>query len=475
MKLPPHRNLTRRRFLRSSACGFGSVALAAMCTEQAAAAAGPLAPKVPHIPPRAKRVIFMWMAGGPSQLDMFDYKPRLAKESGEAIPYEIPDGVGMDLSRLLGPISPMRPQGQSGMMMTDWLPHMAKHADELCLLRAMQADNEAHAPAARQLHTGDPRLIRPSMGSWVGYGLGTENRNLPSFITIRPLLVGDTGNVQFFGNAFLPAVYQGTALGNRATGAEKAVFRYIEDPSLPAELQRDQVDFIQQMNRAHLQQVRADRQMEGLIQSFELAFRMQSEAPDLIDLSSESKATLDLYGIGQKETDEFGRQCLLARRFAEAGVRFIQVTSSGWDHHEAIGRGLPKKCVNIDKPTAGLITDLKARGLLDDTLLVWSGEFGRTPHFEDFSFGDKSQYGRGHNPEGFCAWMAGGGVRGGMVHGVTDEYGLRAVDQKVHIHDLHATILHLLGLDHEKLTYRYSGRDFRLTDVYGRVVKEILA
>ena len=253
------------------------------------------------------------------------------------------------------------------------------------------------------------------------------------------------------------------------------MFHYLEDPSLPAELQRDQVDFIQQMNRAHLSQVRADRQMEGLIQSFELAFRMQSEAPDLIDLSSESKATLDLYGIGEKETDEFGRQCLLARRFAEAGVRFIQVTSSGWDHHEAIGKGLPKKCVSIDKPTAGLITDLKARGLFDDTLLVWSGEFGRTPHFEDFSFGDKSQYGRGHNPEGFCAWMAGGGVRGGMVHGVTDEYGLRAVDQKVHIHDLHATMLHLLGLDHEKLTYRYSGRDFRLTDVYGRVVKEILA
>ena len=474
MTLPPDRNLTRRHFLQSSACGFGSVALAAMCTEQAAAAAGPLAPKAPHFAPRVQRVIFMWMAGGPSQVDMFDYKPRLAKESGETIPYETRKGVGMSLSRLMGPISPMRRQGQSGLMMTDWLPHLGKHADELCVLRAMQADSEAHAPAARQLNTGETRLVRPSVGSWVGYGLGTENQNLPSFVTICPLLFHDTGSVQFFGNAFLPAIYQGTALGSKATGAEKAVFRYLEDPSLPAELQRDQVDFIQEMNRGYLRQVGADRRMEGLIESFELAFRMQSEAPDLIDLSSESQATLDLYGIGQKETDDFGRQCLLARRFAEAGVRFIQVNSSGWDHHEEIRSGLPKKCASIDKPTAGLITDLKARGLFDDTLLVWSGEFGRTPHFEDFSKGDKSKYGRGHNPGGFCAWMAGGGVRGGMVHGVTDEYGYRAIEQKVHIHDLHATMLHLLGLDHERLTYRYSGRDFRLTDVYGRVVKEIL-
>ena len=475
MTLPPHRNLTRRRFLRSSACGFGSVALAAMCTEQAAAAAGPLAPKVPHIPPRVKRVIFMWMAGGPSQLDMFDYKPRLAKESGEAIPYEIPDGVGMDLSRLMGPISPMRPQGQSGLMMTDWLPHMAKHADELCLLRAMQADSEAHAPAARQLHTGDPRLIRPSMGSWVGYGLGTENRNLPSFVTICPLLVGDTGNVQFFGNAFLPAIYQGTALGNRAAGAEKAVFRYIEDPSLPVALQRDQVDFIQQMNGRTCNKFEPTARWRASSSPSSWRF----ECSRRLRISSTCRPSRRPHSIStasaRKRPTNSDASGLLARRFAEAGVRFIQITSSGWDHHEAIGKGLPKKCAAIDKPTAGLITDLKTRGLFDDTLLVWSGEFGRTPHFEDFSFGDKSQYGRGHNPEGFCAWMAGGGVRGGMVHGVTDEYGLRAVDQKVHIHDLHATILHLLGLDHERLTYRYSGRDFRLTDVYGRVVKEVLA
>ena len=472
--------LSRREFLRTSGCGFGSVALAAMCTEQAWAAGSPLTPKAPHFAAKAKRVIFMWMAGGPSQVDMFDYKPRLVKENGDPLPFELPSNRnmagGIVGTRLMGPIASFSRQGQSGLMMTDMLPHLARHADELCVLNAMEADSEAHAPAARQLHTGATQFLRPSLGSWVAYGLGAENQDLPGFVTVCPQLAGDTGTVQLFGNAFLPASFQGTPIGKADTGAKDADIRYLEDHSIPPDLQRHQIDLIQQMNRGYLEKMETDRQMEGVIESFELAFRMQSEAPDLIDLSNESKVTLDLYGVDDEETDNFGRQCLLARRFAEAGVRFIQITDTGWDHHGKIRSGLPKRCYAVDKPIAGLITDLKARGLFDDTLLVWSGEFGRTPYFQDLSEGKDGpeSYGRGHNPYGFCAWMAGGGVRGGLVHGVSDEYGFSTVDQKVHIHDLHATILHLLGLDHKKLTYRYSGRDFRLTDVYGRVVKEIL-
>ena len=479
MTLHPDRHLSRRKFLQTTGCGFGWVALSAMCTEQAWATKNPLAPRVPHFTPRIRRVIFMWMDGGPSQVDMFDFKPRLLKESGETLPYKLPGNrsmPGVVASRLMGSISSFQHQGESGLLMTDMLPHLAGHADELCVLRGMQCDSEAHAPATMQLHTGATQLIRPSMGAWVAYGLGTENQNLPAFMTICPKLAGDNGSAQLFGNAFLPAAYQGTPLGG-AEGAKSAGIRYLEDSSLPRHLQRRQIDLIQEMNRGHLRKLQSDRRMEGVIEAFELAFRMQSEAPDLIDLSSESKATRDLYGIDQEGTDDFGRQCLLTRRFAEAGVRFIQITDNGWDHHGKIRAELPKRCYAVDKPIAALITDLKARGLFDDTLLVWSGEFGRTPHFQDLSDGKDGadDYGRGHNPYGFCAWLAGGGVRGGKVHGVTDEYGFQAVDQKVHIHDLHATILHLLGLDHEQLTYRYSGRDFRLTDVYGRVVKEILA
>ena len=478
-KGPP---FSRREFLQTSGCGFGAAALAALCQQQAQGAAGPLVPKQPHFAPRAKRVIFLWMQGGPSQIDMFDYKPRLAKESGDALPYALPanrsDMPGFEGSRLLGPLSGFQRAGESGLWMTDMLPNLAAHADELCVLNAMQADSEAHAPAVRQLHTGATQFVRPSMGSWTVYGLGTENQNMPGFLTVCPMLSGDGGSVQLFGNAFLPAVYQGTAIGSAESGgAKEARIRYLEDPTISSTLQRRQINLLQQMNHDHLERLETDRRMEGVIESFELAFRMQSEAPELMDLSYESKPTLDLYGIGEEETDNFGRQCLLARRFAEAGVRFIQITDYGWDHHAAIAAGLPKRCKAVDKPISGLLADLKARGLLDETLLIWSGEFGRTPHYQDLSDGKKGAetYGRGHNPLGFCAWMAGGGVRGGKVYGVSDEYGFRAVDEKVHIHDLHATMLHLLGMDHTKLTYRYSGRDFRLTDVAGRVVKEILA
>ena len=472
--------MDRREWLKSWGCGFGALALQAMLAEQASAKTDPLAPKPPHHPPRAKRVIFLWMQGGPSQVDLFDYKPQLAKLDGELLPYSMPSNrsmPGVAYSKLMGPIAEFAPAGQSGMQVSDLLPHLSQHVDDICLLKAMEADSEAHAPAVRQLHTGATQLVRPSIGSWVAYGLGTENRNLPAFITIAPNIGGDGGSVQLYGNAFLPAVYQGTALGNSATGAQGATIGYLNDASLGEASKRRQLDLIQDMNRSHLERHHADRRLEGAIESFELAFRMQAEVPALLDLAGESQATRELYGIGAKATDDFGRQCLLARRFAEAGVRFIQITSNGWDSHANIRSAHPNKCLSVDRPIAALIQDLKQRGLFDDTLLVWSGEFGRTPHYQDLQdgAGNPDTYGRGHNPYGFCAWLAGGGVRGGMTFGELDDFGFRAVSGKVHIHDLHATILHLLGIDHERLTYPYSGREFRLTDVYGRVVNEVIA
>ncbi len=471
---------SRRDFLRRYGCGFGGMALSAMMAQGATTAKpNPLAPKQPHFAPRAKRVIFLWMQGGPSHMDLFDYKPRLAAGGGQKFPIPLPanyeaPGIGRNL--MMAPISTFSKQGPAGLHMSDWLPNLGKVSDELCVLNGMQADSEAHAPAVRQLHTGHTVMVRPSIGSWVTYGLGTENNNLPGFVTLCPQVGGDGGSTQLFSNAFLPAIYQGTPIGE-AGNAKEAQIRYLEDKSVSSKLQRQQVDLIQAMNKSYLRDLEADQNMEGMIESFELAFRMQTEAPSVLDLAKESKATLDLYGIGEKATDNFGRQCLLARRLVEAGVRFVQITDGGWDHHGAIRKGLPERCKAIDQPIAALITDLKKRGLLKDTLLVWSGEFGRTPFEQDLSEGKApaSERGREHNPKGFTAWMAGGGVKGGMVHGETDEYGWEAVNGKVHIHDLHATALHLMGIDHERLTYRYTGRDFRLTDVYGHVVKEILA
>ncbi len=465
---------SRREFFRRSACGFGSVALSALAN-----AASPLAPKAPHFPARAKSVIFLWMQGGPSQMDLFDFKPRLKKEAGNRLPFSLPKNYqapGIDATKLFGPISPFSPRGASGLMMSDLLPNLAGVADELCVLRAMQADSEAHAPAVRQLHTGHSTQPRPSIGSWITYGLGAENQNLPGFITLCPNLSGDQGSTQLFSNSFLPAIFQGTSIGEPNKAAE-AKIRYLDDPSLPRDAQRKHLDLIREMNREHQHVSRNEPNMEGMIESFELAFRMQAEAPGIMDISKESKATLDLYGIGGKETDNFGRQCLLARRMVEAGVRFVQVTDSGWDHHGKLMSGLPTRCKAVDQPIAGLIRDLKARGLLNETVLWWSGEFGRTPFDQDLTQGKApaEDRGREHNPRGFTAWLAGGGVKPGISHGATDEYSWEAVEGKVHMHDLHATLLHLLGLDHERLTYRYTGRDYRLTDVYGRVVKEILA
>lgn len=470
---------SRRDFLRLTGGGFGSMALSALCAANTVNKVSPLAPKPPHYAPRAKRVIFLWMQGGPSHMDLFDYKPRLAKEGGNKFPIALPKnyeapGIGRNL--LMSPISTFSRQGKAGLMMSDMLPHLGKVSEELCILNGMQADSEAHAPAVRQLHTGHTVMVRPSIGSWVTYGLGTENQNLPGFVTVCPQISGDGGSTQLFSNAFLPAIYQGTPIGE-AGNAKEAQIRYLQDKAISSRMQRSQVDLIQAMNKRYLEDLETDQNMEGMIESFEIAFRMQAEAPSLLDLTKETTATLELYGVNEKETDNFGRQCLLARRMVEAGVRFVQITDGGWDHHGQIRKGLPQRCKAIDRPIAGLLTDLRSRGLLDDTLLVWSGEFGRTPFEQDLSEGKApaSERGREHNPKGFTAWMAGAGIRGGITYGETDEYAWEAVEGKTHIHDLHATVLHLLGIDHERLTYRYMGRDFRLTDVFGRVVKDILS
>jgi hypothetical protein len=352
-------------------------------------------------------------------------------------------------------------------MISDLFPEVRKRADDLCVIRSIHADNSAHGAALLQLHTGSDTFVRPSIGSWVGYGLGTENQNLPSYVTICPTL--GHGGVQNWSSAFLPAAYQGTPIGNSGIRAKDAKVTDLQNPANPVDLQRAQLDLMKQLAEARSSRAEQDPVVEGRIASFELAFKMQTEAPTVMDLSKESQATLDMYGINKEPTENFGRQCLLARRFAEAGVRFVQVSHSyKWDQHGGLKKDHARNALEVDQPIAALLQDLKQRGLLEDTLVWWGGEFGRTPTAEG---GD----GRDHNPHAFSMWLAGGGVKGGSVYGSTDDFGYYAVENKVHMHDLHATILHLLGLDHEKLTFRHAGRDFRLTDVKGHVVKEILA
>lgn len=468
---------SRRHFLRSSACGFGSVALAALLNEQQVAA-NALAVRSPHFKPRVKHVIFLFMAGGPSQIDLFQYKPRLVKEHGGPIPFARPEGMtadGMQNSKLLQPVGGISRHGDSGMWWSELMPHTGALVDDICLLNGMYTDNPAHAPATLQVNTGYTQGEHPSMGAWVSYGLGTQNRNLPSFITINPIM-GSIGGPQLYASSYLPAIHQGTGIHTSRQDPVPTI-KYLGRSDLPVAAQREQLALVEAMNNDLLARTKVDSQLEGMIESMELAFRMQTEAPALMDLAGESRATERLYGIDDKATATFGQQCLLARRFVEAGVRFVQLTDDGWDHHSSIRQGLRVNCRGADKPIAGLIADLKMRGLLDETLIIWTGEFGRTSFDQDTSLGKDSpeMYGRGHNHLGYSAWLAGGGIKGGLTHGETDEYGFRAVDGKVHLHDLHATMLHLLGLDHERLNYRHKGRDFRLTDVEGHVVREMLA
>jgi hypothetical protein len=469
---------SRRQLLRESVCGFGSLALAGMFGGQTIAGSrdGPTV----HFPGRAKRVIFLFMAGAPSQMDTFDYKPLLQRDHGKDMPGGIPDlqkKIGRRLKKLQASPFKWRQHGESGLWMSELFPHLSRHADDLCMIKSMHTDGFDHGTAILRLHTGEDRQIRPSIGSWIHYGLGSENANLPGFVALSPLDQGS--GTRSFGSAFLPAEYQGTPVGRQNTPFSKATIQYLNNPEIPATLQKAQLARLAQRNRDYLKRVGDDRQLEGMIKSFELAYRMQREVPDLLNFSSESPTTLSEYGIGQEPTDDFGRQCLFARRLAEAGVRFIEVThaykdskTSQWDQHGYLVEGLTKNAVRVDQPISALLTDLKRRGLLEDTLIWWGGEFGRTPVNEGR---DGGKVGRDHNPLAFTMWLAGGGVKPGFSYGQTDDYGYYATENRVHMHDMHATILHLMGLDHERLTYRYAGRDFRLTDVYGRVVNEIMA
>lgn len=466
--------LSRRDLLRTSANGFGSLALASLLSDEAraatpkesAASGSPLAVRSPMFTPRAKRVIFVFLHGGPSQVDTFDYKPLLERDHGRPLPFAKPRIVSAETGNLLKSPWQFKPYGKSGIPVSELFPHVGGCVDDLCVINSMHGSNSRHGGALLELHTGSDTFVRPSMGSWITYGLGTENQNLPGFITICPTLTH--GGVNNWSSAFLPAPYQGTPIGNASISSEQAKIPFIQNRETPREVQRLELDFIGQQGREQLTHTGPDQGLEGRIDSFELAFRMQMAAPELQDISGETPETLKLYGLDEPKTRNFGRQCLMARRFCERGVRFVQVTHSyKWDQHANLRKDHTDNAMEVDKPIAGLLRDLKARGLLDDTLVVIGGEFGRTPTAQG---GD----GRDHNPQGFTMLLAGAGIKTGIRYGATDDYGYYAQENKVHLHDLHATMLHLLGMDHTKLTYQFAGRNFRLTDVHGTVVKDIL-
>ncbi len=468
---PRPAGISRRQALQTSAVGFGALALADLVARAAALPLGaappahPLAPKAPHFAARAKRVIFLFMHGGPSHVDTFDYKPALIRDTGKPLPFEKPRVQFAKTGDLRKSPWDFRPYGQCGAMVSDLFPHVGALADDLCLIKSVHGTNEAHGGALLKLHTGSDSLIRPSMGSWVSYGLGTENQNLPSFITLNP--TQGHGGVGNWSSAFLPAVHHGTSIaGNKSKSGQPGI-AYLGD-GREATRQRAQLDLLGAMNQDHLALSGPDTELEARIQSFELAFKMQTEAPEIFELSGESEATRRLYGLDDPKTESMGRQCLLARRLSERGVRFVQVTHGYWDQHDQLAAEHGRLAGEVDRPIAGLLQDLKARGLLEDTLVWWGGEFGRTPT-------SQGKDGRDHHPHAFTMWLAGGGVKAGFSYGVTDDYGFYLADQKVHIHDLHATLLHLLGLNHETLTFRHAGRDFRLTDVHGDVAKAVLA
>ncbi len=448
--------LSRREMLRLAPAGFGYVALAGLASAEAARAAQG-APVGAHFAPGAKRIIFLCMRGGPSQMETFDPKPELLRQQGNA--------GRTPKCKLFGSRWAFHRHGNSGLEVVELLPEIGKQADKLCVLRGMQTDNENHAQALEQMHTGSFQFVRPSLGAWTVYGLGSENRNLPGFISINPLTA--LGGARYYSNAFLPAACAAVTLGNANLPGTPLTLGDLANLNRTRSAQRSRLDLVQDLNRG-VAGAFEDARVDGLIQSYEMAFRMQDQMPEVMDLSRESKATLALYGADRAPTESFGKQCLMARRFAEAGVRFIEITHLEWDLHGALGSGMVRNCAQVDRPIAGLLQDLEQRGLLEETLVVWGGEFGRTPD-------DPTTDGRGHNNRGYSMWLAGGGVKGGFVHGATDPLGYEAVEGRVHIHDLHATLLHLLGLDHERLTYLHGGREYRLTDVKGHVVREILA
>ena len=477
---------SRREILSRASCGFGALALQAMladanrstllASESQASQfnSTSLLERPTMFAPRAKRIIFVFMQGGPSHVDSFDYKPELIAKDGQSIDFtgvRFGDFGQNTKQKLMKPLWRFQQYGQTGKHVSDLFPLIGRHVDELCFLHGVHTEGVAHGPATLFLHTGATTQVRPSMGSWILYGLGTENQSLPGFVSLQPS--DANGGPRNYANAFLPAVCQGTSIGRSFQPASQMTIDFIRNTELTEDQIRRRYSLTQQMNQ--LQSARnqhADDEVNAVIRNYELAWRMQAQAPEILDLSKESEATAKMYGIGEKETDEFGKQCLMARRLSESGVRFVQVnysdqsTNPRWDQHS----NMPQHAVHAkatDKPVAGLLQDLKQRGLLEDTIVWWGGEFGRTP----FSQGSD---GRDHNPRGFTVFLAGGGVKPGFSWGTTDEIGHLAVDGKVHMHDLHATLLHLLGVDHERLTFEHAGRNFRPTDIYGRIVHEII-
>ncbi|TWT92413.1 DUF1501 domain-containing protein [Stieleria varia] len=480
-------SLTRRQMLGSMGCGFGLLSAAAMASRQANAesvassALNPLRERSPHFPARAKRVIFVFMQGGPSHVDTFDYKPLLAQQHGEMHTFDdartLAKSKTVTKHRVFQSPWKFKRYGQSGRYVSELFPHIAQHVDDLCFVKGMHTDGVAHGPSTLFLHTGSINLIRPSVGSWMLYGLGTENENLPGFVTIQPSM--GNGGPRNYGNAFLPAHFQGTAVGRAGTSAADATIGNLSNSRISHAQQQQQFELLRSLNATQMEHRRDDNRsgiekLESVLHSYELAWRMQQNAPDTLDLSDEPQHVLDLYGINDKRTEDFGRQCLMARRLAESGVRYIQVNygdntnNPRWDQHS----NLPKHADHAfatDKPVAGLLADLKQRGLLEDTLVWWGGEFGRTPYAQS------NGTGRDHNPYGFTIFLAGGGVKRGFEYGATDEFGHHAISGKVHMHDWHATLLHLMGLDHTALTFMHDGRPFRLTDVHGEVIHDLIS
>ena len=454
---------TRRTCLQRFGSAAAALSLAGMTGRTLEAASAP-AELAPHHAAGAKRVIFLFMHGGPSHVDTFDYKPELQKRDGQPLPFEAPANLDAKPVLMKSPWK-FRQHGESGLWVSELLPHIAGQADDLCVIRSMHSRGQSHGQAVSMMHTGSDNLVRPSVGAWVSYGLAKENQDLPTFVSIGPS--SGHGGPRNYGAAFLPTEHQATTIGRQGKLGEATIEHLASTEK--ADRQQERLDLIQSLNRAHLDRVGPDNEITGTIEAYDLASRMQRCAPGALDLSKESKGTQDQYGVGQKATDNFARQCLLARRLVEAGVRYVELsTGNVWDQHGGLREGHEKNSLATDQPIAALLADLKTRGLLDDTLVVWAGEFGRTPTMQGGN-------GRDHNPQGFCAWLAGGGVKPGISYGETDEVGYHAARNRVHVHDLHATILHQLGLNHERLTYRYAGRDFRLTDVAGNVVHDILA
>jgi hypothetical protein len=458
--------LSRRRAIQLSGLGLGSGLLTASNVKSLARGISSLSASPSAIPAKAKRVIFLFMHGGPSHLDTFDYKPRLIRQNGEPLPFAKPRVQFAKTGNLLRSPWEFQQHGQSGAWVSELFPRVSTQVDHLSFIKSIYGSNEAHGGALLKIHTGSDTFVRPSMGAWISYGLGTENPDLPSYITINPTL--GHGGVQNFGSAFLPPIHQATRIGKRGQSVKGITIANLANPDITSAIQREQLAFLRRQNQGQLDRFGPSPILEARSDSFDLAYRMQSSAPDLMNVESESKATQDLYSIGDEKTENFGRQCLLARRLSESGVRFVQCTQGYWDQHSNLKKQHGSLAAEVDQPICGLLTDLRTRGLLDETLVIWGGEFGRTPTAQ-------GKDGRDHNPHAFTWWFAGGGTKPGVSYGETDEFGYYAVNDKVHIHDLHATILHLLGIQHEDLTYRHAGRDFRLTDVSGRVVKEIIA